>query len=108
MSNRRSFDRRRKLDGFFKTAVGDFHLMVNKTFPIMCVASTTANAQQRAAYLDLQFVRTNAGEVDFHDPAVVRTIDVRRRVPEPARRYHPPIRSDQRELFIDVSHSARE
>src|ERR1043165_5458066 len=107
MSNRRSFDRRRKLDGLFKTAVGDFQLMENKTVATMCVAAATADRQQRLAYLDLQFVRTDAGQIDLHEPAVSRTIDVRRRIPEPVRRPYPPIRSDQRELLIDVSHSKR-
>src|SRR5215213_2766579 len=74
MSYRRSFNRSGKLDGLFETAVGDFHLMENKTIAIMCIASTTANTQHRVAYLDLQLIRTNAGQIDLHDPAIITTI----------------------------------
>src|SRR5262245_25952557 len=107
MAYRRPLDRRRKLDGFFETAVGDFHLMVNKAIAVMCVASTTSNKQRRVVQLDLEFIRTDACQINLYDPAISGAIDVRRRVPKPSRRYNPPIRSDQRELLIDISHNQR-
>src|SRR4051794_20473119 len=103
-SNRCSVNRRRKLDRLFKTAVGDFHLMVGAAFANVRVFATAANAEQGAADFDLKLLHTDARKVHFYDPTFGRTIDVRGRIPETARRYNSPIRSDQRKITIDISH----
>src|SRR6185503_7348930 len=103
-SNRCSVNRHRKLDRLFKTAVGDFHLMVSAAFADVRVFTTATNAEQRAPDFDLQLVHTDSRKIHFYDPTIRRTIYVRGGIPETARRYNSPIRSDQRKITIDISH----
>jgi len=107
MSDRRSFNRRRKLDRLFKTTVGDFHLVVGEAFTNVRVFATAADVEERFAYLDLELLHTNTRKIHFHNPAIRRTIDVRGGIPETARRHHSPIRPDQREITINLSHDDR-
>jgi len=53
-------------------------------FAAGAVAPQAADAQQGTGNADIQIVGPDAGEVDFHDPAVTHSIDIRGRVPEPA------------------------
>src|SRR5229473_1817702 len=81
----RMFDRAGKLDDFFEPAVGDFELIVRHAFATNTVAAQTADAQERAVDLDLDLSGLNAREIDFHNPAVMRAIHVRRRIPQTPR-----------------------
>src|SRR5690349_6899924 len=104
---RSSLDRSRKLDRLFKTAVSDLHLVVNKAFTKMRIAATATDAQDSVANFHLQLVRTNAGQIDLHHPAVARLINVGCGTPQPARRYHSPTAAHQREFSIFDSHGRR-
>src|SRR5713226_6606235 len=82
----RMFDRAGKLDDFFEPAVSDFKLIVRNAFTADAVAAQSADAQKRAVDRDLDVSGLDAGEIDFHDPAVVRAIHVRGRIPQTPRR----------------------
>src|SRR6185295_2684594 len=73
----------------------------------MRVAATAADAQPRVADLDLQLVGTDTCQVDLHDPALTRLVNVGSRIPQPTRRHHSPIPADQRELTVIVWHGKR-
>src|ERR1700687_4916341 len=82
----RVFDRAGKLNDFFEPAVSDFKLIVRNAFTADAVAAQTADAQKRAVYGALDVSGLDAGEIDFHDPAVIRAIHVGRRIPQAPRR----------------------
>src|SRR6266849_7063575 len=82
----RVFDRAGKLDDFFEPAVSDFKLIVRNTLTADAVAAQSADAQKRAVDRDLDVSGLDAGEIDFHDPAIVRAINVGRRMPQAPRR----------------------
>ena len=50
------------------------------------IAARAADAQQRSADSDLDILRTDAGQIDFNDPAIVSSVDVGGRAPQTSRR----------------------
>src|SRR6266513_1528390 len=79
------FDRAGKLNNFFEPAVSDFKLIVRNALAADAVAAQAADTQERAVDHDLDISGLDAGEIDFHDPAVVRAIHVGRRIPQTPR-----------------------
>ena len=71
-----------KLDRFFETAVGDFHLMISKALFVESVATTAADSQERAHYLNFELIEANTGKIELYDPAITGFVDISCRIPE--------------------------
>src|SRR5438067_3136667 len=80
------FDRARKLNLFFETAVSDFKLIVRNAFTAGAVAARSAHWQDIAIDRDFDVAGFDSRQLDFHDPAIRGAIDIRGRTPQATRR----------------------
>src|SRR2546422_11258664 len=80
------FDRTGKLDRFFKATVSYFKLVVRNAFSAEAVAARTAHAQQGPVDRNLYVLRSDACQIDFHDPPFAGAIHIGSRTPQPPRR----------------------
>ena len=77
----RAFNRAREANRFFKTAVGDFKLVVGDALRVEGVAAAAREVQRRALKTDLDFIGADAGQLDFDNPPVAGPVNVRRWIP---------------------------
>src|SRR5260370_22881610 len=84
--DRSVLDGTRKLNHLFKATVSNFELVMRDALAADAVASRATNAQYAPVNRDLDVFRSNAREVNFHDPTVTRAIDIGRRTPQASRR----------------------
>src|SRR5205085_933647 len=80
------FDRARKLNHFFETAVSDFKLIVRNAFSAGTVTARSAHSQNIAIDGDFDVAWFDARQIDFHDPAIRGAVDIRGRTPQATRR----------------------
>src|SRR5438094_516080 len=64
------FDRARKLNHLFETAVSDFKLIVRNAFTAGTVAARSAHSQNIAIDGDFDVAGFDACQIDLHDPAI--------------------------------------
>src|ERR1700687_450981 len=84
--DRSVLDGTRKLNHLFKATISNFELIVRDSLAADAVAARATNAQHAPVNRDLDVLRSNAREVNFHDPTVARAIDISRRTPQTSRR----------------------
>src|SRR5690349_14543762 len=75
-----------KLNHFFESAVGNLELIVRHAFTTSAIPPRSANAQHAIIDGDFDVGRLDAGQIDFHDPAVLGAIDIGGRTPQPTGR----------------------
>src|SRR5436305_2903434 len=80
------FNRARKLNHLFETAVSDFKLIVRNAFTAGTVAARSADSQNIAIDGDFDVAGFDARQIDFHDPAIRGAVDIRSRTPQTTRR----------------------
>src|SRR5438270_8870008 len=86
----RSLDWAWEAYGLLEAAVGDFELMIGDGLAERLVAPAARHAQRVARDAHLQLVGHDSGQLDLDDPAVARSVHVRRRIPELLRAAHAP------------------
>src|SRR5256885_13591758 len=79
------FDRAGELNHLFKSAVGNFQLVMRHAFAARSVAARPPDAQHVRLESDFYVGRFDARQIDFDDPAIFAAIHVGRGTPQTAR-----------------------